>query len=304
MKIVLGTDLSEEALGAAKWAFGLAGSLRAQKRPYELTLMHVTMGPKWGASVQATFEDPDNQFRLEKMIKDWLEPHVDASLDYTIIYAEGNPVKELRDWSKAHHADWLVVGMTGHGAFARMMVGSTAHRLAQRPPCKMAVIHPEHALLNKSARFLVGIDFLDSSLEALATAAEHARVLDASLHIVHVVNAIRAVALPNGLIGYSGGPTEMVELEAGARRDLAELVEANAELLQGVPHTHEVLSGHPTRALIDHAKEQDFDAICLGTVGRSVLDDFMLGSVASGVLRHMPTTILLSPPPKNSAQQR
>lgn len=308
MKIVLATDLSEEALHAARWTFEFAKRLHEQKIPVELSILHVTSEPFYDMSQQAVFEDPDNQARMKNTIRHWLKPIVDsekdpithASFKYEIVFDNGNPAKKLFHWASTWHADWLIIGMSGHGAFARLMVGSTTHRLAQKPPCKMVIVHKDHDHLGVSPKFLVAIDLLDSTHGALEAAAEQARFFNARLHIIHVVNALRAVSLPNGLLAYEGGVSEMVQLEENANKDLIAVLEKNAAVLKGIKYTAEILSGYPTRAIIEYAKHNHYDAICLGSVSRSMLDEFILGSVAGGIVRNMPTTILLSPPPVKS----
>lgn len=302
MRIALGTDLSEEALGAARWAFELAEATHRQKKPVELTILHVTSpasGATWRSSDTApSWEDSGIRKRLERQIAEWLEAGVKPSVPYDIVFAEGNPVRQIRRWVEGAHVDWLVVGMTGLGAFARLAIGSTAHRLAQNPPCKIVVVHPEHAEWGERPRLMVGVDFLDSSREALNAAAELARVRRASLEIVHVISTQRTVMLPGGVIGATLTASEQAEIEQNARRDLDAFVEDAASVLEGVKYQLTVLNGYPTRTLIEFAAAQKYDGIVLGTVGRSVLDDFMLGSVASGVLRRMPTTLLLTPHPR------
>ncbi len=305
MKIVLATDLSEEALHAARWTFEFAHKLRDQKMPVEISILHVTAEPFFDMSQKAVFEDPDNQARMKNTIRHWLKPIADAEKDpithedfaYEIIFDNGKPAKKIFHWASTSNADWLVMGMSGHGTFARLMVGSTTHRLAQKPPCKMVIVHKDHDHFGVSPKFLVAIDLLDSTHAALEAAAEQARIFNAQLHIVHVVNALRAVSLPNGLLAYEGGVSEMVQIEENANKDLITTLENNASLLQGIDYTAEILSGYPTRAIIEYAKHNHYDAICLGSVSRSMLDEFILGSVAGGIVRNMPTTILLSPPP-------
>lgn len=312
MKIVLATDLSEEALHAARWTFEFAHRLRAQKKTVELSLLHVTVEPLFSMNEKPIYEDPDNLQRMKASIKQWLKPILDnrstslthKDFQYEIIFDNGNPAKKIFHWADAWHADWLVVGMSGHGAFARLMVGSTTHRLAQKPPCNIVIVHQDHDTWGVSPKFLVAIDLLDSTHAALEVAAQQAHIFNAKLHIVHVVNALRAVSLPTGLVAYENNMSEVIQIEENAKKDLISTLKENENLLKGVTYTAEVLSGYPTRTIVEYAKQNHFDAVCLGSVGRSMLDEFILGSVAGGVVRNMPTTILLSPPPVKSKPHR
>lgn len=301
MKIVLGTDLSQEALAAARWAFAYAGALKGKKVDVSLHLMHVTSPPRSRLDAgHAAFEDPGYRHSLDVTIKEWLGKHVDADVPFEIVYAEGSPVRQLEEHARAVDADLLVVGMTGMGTFARMMVGSTAHKLAQRPTSNLVLVHRERPAWSEKPRLMAAIDLLETSEEVLTTAAQMARNLGkksgATLDVVHVILPPRPIGLPNGLIGMTISAEERVQMEKDAARDMEQWLSTHADLLQGIEVRHVVLTGFPTRQLIEYAEENAIDALFVGTVGRSALDNFMLGSVASGIVRHMPCTVILSPP--------
>lgn len=301
MKIVLGTDLSQEALAAARWAFAYAKVLKQKKVDLSLHLMHVTSPPRNRLDAgHAAFEDPGYRHTLDVTIKEWLGNHVDADVPYEIVYAEGSPVRQLEVYAREVGADLLVVGMTGMGTFARMMVGSTAHKLAQRPSSNLVLVHRERPPWGERPRLMAAIDLLETSEEVLATAAQMARHLatksGATLDVVYVILPPRPIGLPNGLIGMTVSGEEMVQMERDTARDMEEWLSAHEDLLQGIEVRQVVLTGFPTRQLVEYADEHAIDALFVGTVGRSALDNFMLGSVASGIVRHMPCTVILSPP--------
>lgn len=313
MKIVLATDLSEEALHAARWAFEFSKKLHQQNIAAEFSILHVTSEPNYfDVNTKPVFEDPDNLERMKASLRQWLQPVLNdgkshsgsVDVQYQLIFDSGNPAKKIFQYTSTWQADWLIVGMSGHGAFARLMVGSTTHRLAQKPPCNMVIVHQEHDTWRVSPKILVAVDLVDEKHGALEAAVEQAHIFNARLHIVHVINSLRAVYLPSGLLAYEGGMAEITSLEESARKDLDAMLQNNAELLKDVNYTAEILNGYPTHSIIEYAKQNHFDAISLGSVGRSMLDEFILGSVAGSVVRNMPTTILLSPPPVKSKTRR
>jgi nucleotide-binding universal stress UspA family protein len=77
---------------------------------------------------------------------------------------------------------------------------------------------------------------------------------------------------------------------------MKQLLEDFAPQLESMDWTRDVITGYPTRELVAYAEDNDTDGIFLGTVGRSGLDDFILGSVASGVVKNMSTSVFLTPP--------
>ena len=54
-----------------------------------------------------------------------------------------------------------------------------------------------------------------------------------------------------------------------------------------------VLNGHPSSVIVKFAKENDVDLIVTGTLGKSGIEELLLGSVADGVIRHAPCPVLV-----------
>jgi nucleotide-binding universal stress UspA family protein len=142
------------------------------------------------------------------------------------------------------------------------------------------------------------VDLLETSEQVLATAASIARDMGASVDVVYTIMPPRPVGLPNGLVGMALSGPEMAEMEKEAFDELEQWVDARKDLYKGVAVRPVLLTGFPTRQLAEYAEENDFDGIVIGTVSRSAFDQFMLGSVASGIVRHMPTTVILTAPGK------
>jgi len=51
-----------------------------------------------------------------------------------------------------------------------------------------------------------------------------------------------------------------------------------------------IVEGHPAEEIIKYAEENSIDLIVMGTLGKSGLDRFLLGSVADKVIRHSKNT--------------
>lgn len=302
MKIVIGTDLSENSLAAARQGLDMAERWRRAGEDVEIYVAYVegqgTFYPQVGKSL---LEDPDNRRRLEGQVQEFLGEGLDDEyqdkLDYTLLLAEGRASKELPKIVDRINADWLVVGQSGQGALARLVAGSTVEKLAHRPPCNLAIAHPRGINWSSAPDVLVGIDFSDASEKALNLSIDLAEQTGARLHILHVVYPPGPIALPDGLVGYTGGEYQEVSaVRERARAEMESLIEKRQRRLDHLNWTSEVVTGYPTREIVGYAEDNDIDAIIVGTVGRSAVDDFLLGSVASGVVKHMPSTVLLTPP--------
>ncbi len=54
-----------------------------------------------------------------------------------------------------------------------------------------------------------------------------------------------------------------------------------------------LLEGHPADKIVEFAEQNDIEMIVMGTLGKSGLDRFLLGSVAENVVRHSKTPVLV-----------
>jgi nucleotide-binding universal stress UspA family protein len=126
---------------------------------------------------------------------------------------------------------------------------------------------------------LVPYDFGPASAKALAWAAELQRTTGgAPIHVIHVVNPLPTVAVPE--MSAFPGPSE-AEI-AALREELAREVRK-----LGIAATSEIVRAPwvPV-AILDTARSCETDLIVMGTHGRSGFPRMMLGSSAEYVLRH------------------
>ena len=137
-------------------------------------------------------------------------------------------------------------------------------------------------------RILVPTDFSDTSEIALQYAIALVEEFRASLHLLHVVEAIVAGdTLPSPLTS-----REEVErtIEATAWDDLRSLLPR-----EDFTRLHAQLAlewGTPFVEIVRYAKEHDIELIAMGTHGRSRVQQLLMGSVAENVVRNSPCAVL------------
>ena len=137
---------------------------------------------------------------------------------------------------------------------------------------------------------LVATDFGDASGTALAYGRDLARTFGARLHVLHVVDDVRARAL--GSEGYTVDLTDAQRaMEKSAREQLDAIVldDDRRELRANV-----VLRTSTTTALaiVSYAQDAKIDLIVMGTQGRGGLAHLFMGSVAERVVRTAPCPVL------------
>jgi len=142
--------------------------------------------------------------------------------------------------------------------------------------------------MESGKKILVPVDFSVGSERAVEKAAELARVMDASVELMHVYQ-LPVFALPDSSVTVS--PTYIADLTDRAQRAL----EKHRELLaaDGIEASTKLMEGMPAQAIVDHANEISAEMIVMGTHGHSGFKRFLLGSTAERVVR-MATVPVLS----------
>ncbi len=135
--------------------------------------------------------------------------------------------------------------------------------------------------------FLVATDFGEHAERALVYAVELAAQLDATIHLVHVVE-FPSLAVPG--IGHAYNSVMMENQTADGRNELDRLVALYRDRVAMAPPRLEI---GDARDEIDRvAGAISADLIVMGTHGRRGLRRILLGSVAESVVRTAPCPVL------------
>lgn len=137
---------------------------------------------------------------------------------------------------------------------------------------------------------LVPLDGSARAERALPVAAQLAKAHEAAITLMRVVPDspdVGAYMFP--AVGAISDTTEIEEREA--RSYLSDTVKKPA--LRGVRVTTRVEFGVPARAILEAIKASDVDAVVIGSHGHTGLARWVLGSVASAIVRTASTPVLL-----------
>ena len=130
--------------------------------------------------------------------------------------------------------------------------------------------------------YLVAVDGGEAGYNALAMAADLAKKHRAHLHLVHVIEVPRALALDADL---SSAVREGERVLQRAERIAADYgLSGQGDLVQARQ------AGH---AVVDEAVERGADVIILGVDYKRPLGQFQLGRLAQYVLEHAPVLVWL-----------
>jgi len=140
------------------------------------------------------------------------------------------------------------------------------------------------------SKILVPTDFGPASEIALNYGIELARAFDAALHVLHAVVDVVPVSPVTALYGPEQAGV-LVNLDEDARARLHDLVDGRAD---APPHTvvTVVHSMNPANAILEYAAAHAIDFIVMGTHGRGLVAQLLLGSVTETVVRSAACPVL------------
>lgn len=136
-------------------------------------------------------------------------------------------------------------------------------------------------------KIMVATDGSEQNKKAISYGIEFAKLSGAKLYVVYVVDTAAFASIP-----MDAGWELMYELLETEGKDASDLVVELGES-QGLEIESAVLEGHPSNEIIEFAEGNDIDMIVIGTLGKSGLDRFLLGSVAEKVTRNSKVPVLV-----------
>jgi len=139
-------------------------------------------------------------------------------------------------------------------------------------------------------RILVATDGSENVKNAVDWAVELARATGAQLFAVYVVPSV-SVGIASRGASWAESFKEHLE-EDGAKA--TNYVEESARKA-GVEVEAAVLEGNPTDTILEYADNNGIDLIVMGTLGKTGIKRFLLGSVAENVVRHSTKQVLVVP---------
>lgn len=193
----------------------------------------------------------------------------------TTVEASGPIHEAIIETATDRNSDLIVLGSHGRSGLERVLLGSVAERTIRHAPTPVMTVKDRS--LEGIDRLLVATDGSPGATAAADHAVELAASLDASLHVISVVD-VTAFASE---IGTPSVYEEFEQIGQDAVDDVIDRAEA-----AGVSSIEAaVVSGRPSSAILDYADDREVDLAVLGTHGRSGLDRYLIGSVAERVVR-------------------
>lgn len=132
--MVVGTDGSDNAVAALRWAATVGGALGAEVVAVHALGLLTRIG---GETVSSQAHRDEIRDRLQA---EWCGPLAVSGVAYRAELVDGNPVTALLAEAERTGADVIVVGRRGHGAPPGLELGSTSRQLVEHAACTVVVV--------------------------------------------------------------------------------------------------------------------------------------------------------------------
>ncbi len=136
-------------------------------------------------------------------------------------------------------------------------------------------------------KILIATDGSEYTKNAVEQGIELAKNTGAKLHAIYVVDTAAFASIPMDAAWES-----MYELLRQEGDEATKYVADKAEA-EGLEVERNTVEGHPADEIIKYAEKNGISLIIMGTLGKSGLDRFLLGSVAEKVVRTSKIPVLV-----------
>jgi nucleotide-binding universal stress UspA family protein len=175
-------------------------------------------------------------------------------------------------------AGLLVLGGKHHSAPARWFGGSTAHHAVRKIDKPILLTVADRPRIQ---RVLAAVDLSHAAVPTLKAAETFARLFDAELRVLHVVEPLPSVALPYTEFDATADVQQSTD-------GFNELLREETDGAQGV-----VRLGWAPALIREFVTEWDADLLVVGSHGKGWVDRILMGSTTEKLANHLPTSLLV-----------
>jgi len=284
-RILLARDFSDISDQALRYAVDLAQRFGATLHLLYAEVLHKD---PFGAETAGSGEALDAQIR-ERLAQDADKtpladryPGLDMVID---VRRDVAAAPAILQYAHDEDVDLIAMGTHGRRGVRRLLLGSVAEEVVRRADRPVLTVRRDgdDGQLPAIERILVPIDFSDYAEDALRQATELARLYDAQLDLLHVIEENLHPAF------YVGGVQSIYDVQPDIEEKVRERLQEtwqDVEVGTEIAAEMHVSDGQAAREIMRFAKNRQIDLVVMSTHGRTGLEHFLMGSVAEKVVRH------------------
>ena len=289
-RILLARDFSHVSDQALRYAVDLAQRVGATLHLLYADVLHED---PFGSDTAGSGGSLEAQIR-ERLVLDaddapLAEQHPDLQT-VTAVQRDVAAAPAILSYADDEDVDLIVMGTHGRRGVRRLLLGSVAEEVVRRADRPVLTVRQDgEDGLPAVQRLLVPIDFSDYARDALRHAVELARLYDARLDLLHVVEENLHPAF------YVGGVQSIYDVQPDIDEKAKERMQTMLDEIAGardVSAELHVATGRAARKITRFAEREGSDLVVMSTHGLTGLEHFMMGSVAEKVVRHVTAPVL------------
>jgi nucleotide-binding universal stress UspA family protein len=295
LRVVVGIDFSDQSAAVARW------TARWLPEDAELILAHALVVPELDRFLANQYPLPPSFLENAKLGADRRLKELSASVGYPRTWVEireGRPSQVMAQVAAEFGADLVVVGKHGEGGSKRGYPGRTAEDLVRSSTVPVLVTGDDDPANPK--RIAVALTFSSVTDHVVKWVARFASAFNADVMAIHVVgSAVLSHVLSMASVTQGKATMSEPEIEKVFSPERDQWTEKLVAV--GIPAERVssiVVFGDVADALLSAADEGHADMIIMGSHAGPVRRA-LLGSAASGVLRHAMLPVLVVREPES-----
>jgi nucleotide-binding universal stress UspA family protein len=223
----------------------------------------------------------------ERAVSEAADHAADSGVPVETQVLQGDPASTIADYAGEYGVDLVVMPTHGRRGLERFLLGSVTERVINATGVPVLAVTPDEQPLTYPVEdVLVATDGSDGARAAVGEAAAVAGAIDATLHVLHVVDtASLGIDVTSALEGET--------LQAAGEEALEAAREAAAAT--GFDDVTTALrDGRPYREILDYVEANGVGLLAVGTRGETDFSRYTMGGVASKIVRTSPAPVLLA----------
>ena len=210
------------------------------------------------------------------------------------VILEGNPANEIVNFAEKNDIELIVTGTLGKTGITKFLLGSVAEnvvRHSKKPVLVAGIMESGTKIKDKPySQILIATDGSKSAEDAAYLGIKFARQYDAKVYAVYVISI---TTYDTVCLDESWSIEHCEECEKTGHRATSSVVEKAK--FAGLEAESVILKGNTAEKILDFADEHDIDLVVVGSLGKSGIEHFALGSVSEKVVRHAKVPVLVVP---------